>query len=165
MTRTAADYMAEALTRAGVKRIYGVVGDSLDGFTDSLRRLKSIEWVHVRHEEGAAFAPSDDALADYRKARADLDALAESGPNSKMIHPQHVTRVVSDLAEDDAIFSCDVGTPIAWTARHFEDERATTTRRFTQPRVDRECHASGNRRPGCSRGGKSSRFQATVASP
>jgi pyruvate dehydrogenase (quinone) len=62
----------------------------------------------------------DNALGDYRKARADLDALAESGPNSKIIHPQYVTRVVSDLAEDDAIFSCDVGTPIAWTARYLK---------------------------------------------
>jgi len=62
----------------------------------------------------------DHALADYRKARAGLDALAESGPNSKIIHPQYVTRVVSDLAEDDAIFSCDVGTPIAWTARYLK---------------------------------------------
>ena len=61
MTRTAADYMAEALTQAGVKRIYGVVGDSLNGFTDSLRRLKSIEWIHVRHEEGAAFAAGAEA--------------------------------------------------------------------------------------------------------
>jgi pyruvate dehydrogenase (quinone) len=61
MSRTAADYMAEALAQAGVKRIYGVVGDSLNGFTDSLRRLKSIEWVHVRHEEGAAFAAGAEA--------------------------------------------------------------------------------------------------------
>jgi pyruvate dehydrogenase (quinone) len=60
------------------------------------------------------------ALHDYRKARADLDALAESGPNSRLIHPQYVTRVVSDLAEHDAIFSCDVGTPIAWTARYLK---------------------------------------------
>src|SRR5580700_9354281 len=61
MSRTAADYMAETLAQAGVKRIYGVVGDSLNGFTDSLRRLKSIEWVHVRHEEGAAFAAGGEA--------------------------------------------------------------------------------------------------------
>ena len=61
MSRTAADYMAEALAQAGVKRIYGVVGDSLNGFTDSLRRLKSIEWIHVRHEEGAAFAAGAEA--------------------------------------------------------------------------------------------------------
>jgi pyruvate dehydrogenase (quinone) len=61
MTRTAADYMAEALAQAGVKRIYGVVGDSLNGFTDSLRRQNSIEWIHVRHEEGAAFAAGAEA--------------------------------------------------------------------------------------------------------
>ena len=56
MSRTAADYMAETLAQAGIKRIFGVVGDSLNGFTDSLRRLESIEWIHMRHEEGAAFA-------------------------------------------------------------------------------------------------------------
>lgn len=61
MSRTAADYMAEALAQVGVKRIYGVVGDSLNGFTDALRRLKTIEWVHVRHEEGAAFAAGAEA--------------------------------------------------------------------------------------------------------
>src|SRR6201997_1857844 len=61
MTTTAADYMAQTLARAGVKRIYGVVGDSLNGFTDSLRRLKSIEWIHMRHEEGAAFAAGAEA--------------------------------------------------------------------------------------------------------
>jgi pyruvate dehydrogenase (quinone) len=61
-----------------------------------------------------------DTLTDYRKARADLDALAESGPNSKLIHPQYVNRVVSELADDDAIFSCDVGTPVAWAARYLK---------------------------------------------
>src|SRR5580700_7404975 len=61
MSRTAADYMAEALAQAGIERIYGVVGDSLNGFTDALRRLESIEWIHVRHEEGAAFAAGAEA--------------------------------------------------------------------------------------------------------
>jgi pyruvate dehydrogenase (quinone) len=61
MSRTAADYMAEAFAQAGVKRIYGVVGDSLNGFTDALRRLETIEWIHVRHEEGAAFAAGAEA--------------------------------------------------------------------------------------------------------
>jgi pyruvate dehydrogenase (quinone) len=61
MGRTVADYMAETLARAGVQRIYGVVGDSLNGFTDALRRLESIEWVHMRHEEGAAFAAGAEA--------------------------------------------------------------------------------------------------------
>ena len=62
----------------------------------------------------------DDALADYAKARRDLDALAESGPNSKVIHPQYVTRLASELAADDAIFTCDVGSPIVWTARYLK---------------------------------------------
>ena len=61
MSITAADYMAQTLAQAGVKRIYGVVGDSLNGFTDALRRLESVEWVHMRHEEGAAFAAGAEA--------------------------------------------------------------------------------------------------------
>ena len=61
MARTGADFMAETLLRAGVKRIYGVVGDSLNGFTDALRRQGKIEWVHMRHEEGAAFAAGAEA--------------------------------------------------------------------------------------------------------
>ena len=60
------------------------------------------------------------ALNHYRSAREGLDALAESGPNSKLIHPQYVTRVVSELAAEDAIFSCDVGTPTGWTARYLK---------------------------------------------
>jgi pyruvate dehydrogenase (quinone) len=61
MSNTAADYIAAALSRAGVKRIYGVVGDSLNGFTDALRRQGEIEWLHMRHEEGAAFAAGAEA--------------------------------------------------------------------------------------------------------
>lgn len=68
MSRTAADYIAEALAQAGIGRIYGVVGDSLNGFTDSLRRLKTIDWIHVRHEEGAAFAASAEAHLTGRLA-------------------------------------------------------------------------------------------------
>jgi pyruvate dehydrogenase (quinone) len=61
MSQSGADYMANALHRAGVRRIYGVVGDSLNGFTDSLRRLGEIDWIHMRHEEGAAFAAGAEA--------------------------------------------------------------------------------------------------------
>jgi hypothetical protein len=61
MTKTVADQFAEALVVAGVKRIYGIVGDSLNGLTDSLRRQGMIEWVHVRHEEVAAFAAGAEA--------------------------------------------------------------------------------------------------------
>src|SRR5229473_1090969 len=58
---TVADQMADTFAAAGVKRIYGVVGDSLNGLTDALRRKGKIEWVHVRHEEVAAFAAGADA--------------------------------------------------------------------------------------------------------
>jgi pyruvate dehydrogenase (quinone) len=61
VTRIAADYMAEMLHQVGVRRIYGIVGDSLNGFTDALRRQKAIEWIHMRHEEGAAFAAAAEA--------------------------------------------------------------------------------------------------------
>src|SRR6202049_773246 len=56
MAKTVADQFAQILIAAGVKRIYGIVGDSLNGLTDSIRRQGEIEWVHVRHEEVAAFA-------------------------------------------------------------------------------------------------------------
>src|SRR6201988_4322994 len=59
--RTVADQFMDVLSAAGVKRIYGIVGDSLNGLTDSLRRQGKIEWVHVRHEEVAAFAADAEA--------------------------------------------------------------------------------------------------------
>lgn len=61
MAHTIADLMAETLRAAGVRRIYGVAGDSLNGFTDSLRRMKEIDWVHMRHEEAGAFAAGAEA--------------------------------------------------------------------------------------------------------
>ena len=61
MAKTVADQFAETLAAAGVKRIYGVVGDSLNGLTDSLRRQAKIDWLHVRHEEVAAFAAGAEA--------------------------------------------------------------------------------------------------------
>jgi len=51
----------ETLVAAGVKRVYGVAGDSLNGMTESIRKHKSIEWLHVRHEEVAAFAAGAEA--------------------------------------------------------------------------------------------------------
>src|SRR3984885_13166244 len=59
--RTVADQFVEILAAAGVKRIYGVVGDSLNGLTDALRRQGKIEWIHVRHEEVGAFATGAEA--------------------------------------------------------------------------------------------------------
>jgi len=61
MARTVADQIAEILAAVGVKRIYGIVGDSLNGITDAIRRQGKIEWVHVRHEEVAAFAAGAEA--------------------------------------------------------------------------------------------------------
>jgi pyruvate dehydrogenase (quinone) len=58
---TVADQFAESLALAGVKRIYGIVGDSLNGITDAIRRQGKIEWLHVRHEEVAAFAAGAEA--------------------------------------------------------------------------------------------------------
>src|ERR1700735_2290417 len=129
MSRTAADYMAEALAQAGVKRVYGVVGDSLNGFTDSLRRLKSIEWVHVRHEEGAAFAAAAEAhltgklavcagscgpgnlhlingLYDCHRTRVPVLAIAAQVPSSEIgsgyfqeTHPEHLFKDCSYYCE------------------------------------------------------------------
>jgi pyruvate dehydrogenase (quinone) len=56
-----ADQLIETLSAAGVERIYGLVGDSLNGITDSLRRQDKITWVPVRHEEVAAFAAGAEA--------------------------------------------------------------------------------------------------------
>jgi pyruvate dehydrogenase (quinone) len=58
---TVADQFAATLAAVGVKRIYGIVGDSLNGLTDAIRRQGKIEWVHVRHEEVAAFAAGAEA--------------------------------------------------------------------------------------------------------
>ena len=129
MSRTAADYMAQALAQAGVKRIYGVVGDSLNGFNDSLRRLKSIEWIHVRHEEGAAFAAGAEAhltgklavcagscgpgnthlingLYDAHRNRVPVLAIAAHIPSSEIgidyfqaTHPESLFKECSHYAE------------------------------------------------------------------
>ena len=56
MNSNIAELIVKTLVAAGVKRIYGVVGDSLNGLTEAIRKRKIIEWVTVRHEEVAAFA-------------------------------------------------------------------------------------------------------------
>ena len=58
-----ADLIVSTLKEAGVRRIYGVVGDSLNGITEALRRDGTIDWLHMRHEEAAAFAASGEAQA------------------------------------------------------------------------------------------------------
>ena len=56
-----ADVLVDTLAAAGVKRVYGLVGDSLNGITDSIRGRDNLHWVPVRHEETAAFAAGAEA--------------------------------------------------------------------------------------------------------
>src|SRR6202045_4753269 len=56
-----AELIIKTLVAAGVKRIHGVVGDSLNGLTEAIRKQKIIEWIGVRHEEVAAFAAGAEA--------------------------------------------------------------------------------------------------------
>ena len=61
MASTVADVMVATLKASGVRRIYGLPGDSLNGFTDAMRRDGGMAWEHVRHEEAAAFAAAAEA--------------------------------------------------------------------------------------------------------
>jgi pyruvate dehydrogenase (quinone) len=58
---TVADNVIATVKASGVRRVYGLPGDSLNGFTDALRRDGDLEWVHVRHEEAAGFAAAGEA--------------------------------------------------------------------------------------------------------
>jgi pyruvate dehydrogenase (quinone) len=66
--QTVAEQFIDVLARAGVRRLYGVVGDSLNPVVDAVRRNRAIEWVHVRHEEAAAFAAGAEAQLTGRLA-------------------------------------------------------------------------------------------------
>ena len=57
----------------------------------------------------------DQAIAHYQKVRKGLDELAVGKPGKKLIHPQQVAKALSDLANEDAVFTCDVGLPTVWT--------------------------------------------------
>jgi pyruvate dehydrogenase (quinone) len=59
-----------------------------------------------------------DALQVYQRARQGLDDLATGEPGRRPIHPQYVARMLDEVAAEDAIFSCDVGTPTIWAARY-----------------------------------------------
>jgi pyruvate dehydrogenase (quinone) len=56
-----AELLVDTLLAAGVKRVYGLAGDSLNGITEAIRTHESIRWIHVRHEETAAFAAGAEA--------------------------------------------------------------------------------------------------------
>ena len=88
----------------------GLVGD-VGATIDALLPL-------LRADRDGAFL--GDARANYAKAREGLDDLSHGKPGSGVIHPQQVARVVSDLAADNAVFTCDVGTPTIWAARYLK---------------------------------------------
>ena len=129
MSMTVADLLAKTLASAGVSRIWGVTGDSLNGLNDSLRRFDQIEWMHVRHEETAAFAAGAEAaitgklavcagscgpgnlhlingLFDCHRNRTPVLAIAAHIPSSEIglgyfqeTHPQELFRECSDFCE------------------------------------------------------------------
>ncbi|MDN4489295.1 ubiquinone-dependent pyruvate dehydrogenase [Demequina sp. SYSU T00068] len=68
----------------------------------------------------------EDSLRHYRRTRKELDALADDDGKAP-IHPQYLTRLLSDRAEDDAVFTADVGSPTVWAARYI---RMTRDRRL-----------------------------------
>ncbi len=129
MPRKVADVFIETLAAAGVKRIYGVVGDSLNGLTEALRKRNVIEWVHVRHEEAAAFAAGAEAhltgaltvcagscgpgnlhlingLFDCHRSRVPVLAIAAQIPSGEIgsgyfqeTHPEHLFKDCSHYCE------------------------------------------------------------------
>jgi len=129
MSNTIADQFVHVFVSAGVKRVYGVVGDSLNGLTDAIRRQSGIEWVHVRHEEVAAFAAGAEAhltgelavcagscgpgnlhlingLFDCHRSRVPVLAIAAHIPSAEIgadyfqeTHPQTLFRECSHYCE------------------------------------------------------------------
>ncbi|WP_344003152.1 pyruvate dehydrogenase [Streptomyces thermocarboxydovorans] len=124
-----AEQFVDILTRAGVKRLYGVVGDSLNPVVDAVRRNPAIDWIHVRHEETAAFAAGAEAqitgrlaacagscgpgnlhlingLFDANRSMAPVLALASHIPSSEIglgyfqeTHPDQLFRECSQYCE------------------------------------------------------------------
>ena len=86
----------------------GIVGDVKTTLQALLPRIR--RKTERRHLEAS--------LAHYRAARQGLDDLATGFPGVKPIHPQFVARTLDALATDDAVFTCDVGTPTVWAARY-----------------------------------------------
>src|SRR5271168_5371279 len=126
---TVAESLVATLPAAVIKRIYGIVGDSLNGIIDEIRRQKTIEWVHVRHEEVAAFAAGADAhvtgelavcagscgpgnlhlingLYDCHRSRVPVLAIAAQIPSNEIgsdyfqeTHPEHLFAQCSHYCE------------------------------------------------------------------
>ena len=101
------DLRGEQLGRR-TKVDYGLIGDTKTTLRSLLPKLEqNQDDAHLRR-----------SLEHYRKARKGLDEMATGKSGKKPIHPQYVTRVVDQLASEDAIFTCDVGTPTIWAARY-----------------------------------------------
>jgi pyruvate dehydrogenase (quinone) len=101
------DIRGEQLGRR-TKVDYGFVGDTKTTLRALLPKLEqNKDEQHLKS-----------SLEHYQKARKGLDELASDGSGAKPIHPQYVVRVLDELAAEDAIFSCDVGTPTIWAARY-----------------------------------------------
>ncbi len=103
------DIRGEQLGRR-TKLDYGLVGDTKATLQALLPKLKqNVEDKHLKL-----------SLEHYRKARKGLDELADEGSARTGSHPQFVAREISELAHDDAIFTCDVGTPTIWASRYLK---------------------------------------------
>jgi len=87
--------------------IVGEVTETLDALLPKLQKKTDRKFL-------------DAALKHYHEARKGLDDLATPAPANRPIHPQYLTRLVSELADDDAIFTADVGTPTVWSARYLQ---------------------------------------------
>jgi pyruvate dehydrogenase (quinone) len=103
------DVRGEQLGRR-TKLDFGLVGDTRTTLRALLPKLDQNE--HHQH--------LNDSLEQYQKARRGLDDLATANSTKGPIHPQYVARVLDQLAAEDAVFSCDVGTPTIWAARYLK---------------------------------------------
>src|SRR6202045_5224354 len=82
MAQTVAGQLVGVLEQVGVKQVFGLIGDSLNPFADAVRR-SGIEWIGVRHEEGAALAPTGQAKMTGRLAVC----AGTTGPGSPHLVP------------------------------------------------------------------------------
>jgi pyruvate dehydrogenase (quinone) len=101
------DRLGEQLGRR-TKVDYGFVGDTKTTLRALLPKLRQNN--DDRHLKAS--------LDHYQRARKGLDELATGEPDKKPVHPQYIARVLDELASEDAIFTCDVGTPTIWAARY-----------------------------------------------
>jgi hypothetical protein len=107
MAKTVTDQFAEILAAAGVKRVYGIVGDSLSGLSDAIRREGKIEWLHVRHEEVGDFAAGAQA-----HLTSELAVCAGScGPDNLHMAEAALADLPTDYEHDRYIFARQVPGP------------------------------------------------------